>query len=52
MIGVNVGAAVIALGVALMIARVLAKQLGGEPREAVALAGDIAAGNLRVMVRL
>ena len=50
--GLIIAAAVVALGVALVIARGLAKQLGGEPRDAAALASDIAAGNLRVAVRL
>ncbi|MGF7000955.1 methyl-accepting chemotaxis protein [Paraburkholderia sp. GAS32] len=50
--GLIVAAAVVALGVALIIARGLVKQLGGEPRDAAALASDIADGNLRVAVRL
>jgi methyl-accepting chemotaxis protein len=51
-IGLIIAAAVVALGVALIIARGIGKQLGGEPRDAVALASEIAAGNLRVAVRL
>ncbi|MGF6917931.1 methyl-accepting chemotaxis protein [Paraburkholderia sp. 40] len=51
-IGLVIAAAAVALGVALVIARALTRQLGGEPREAAALASEIAAGNLRVAVRL
>ena len=51
-IGLIVAATAIALVLALVIARGLAKQLGGEPREAAALASDIAGGNLRTAVRL
>ncbi|HWZ47797.1 MAG TPA: methyl-accepting chemotaxis protein [Herbaspirillum sp.] len=51
-IGLIVAAAVFGLGVALFIARGFAKQLGGEPRDAMALASEIAAGNLRVPVQL
>jgi methyl-accepting chemotaxis protein len=51
-IGMIVAAVAITLGVAIFIARGLAKQLGGEPREAAALASAIAAGDLRVTVRL
>jgi methyl-accepting chemotaxis protein len=45
-------ATAIALALALIIASGLAKQLGGEPRDAAALASDIAEGNLRAVVRL
>jgi methyl-accepting chemotaxis protein len=41
-----------AIAVALYIGRGLARQLGGEPREAMLVASEIAAGNLRVPVRL
>jgi methyl-accepting chemotaxis protein len=51
-IGLIAAAAVLALGVALLIARRFAQQLGGEPREAAALAGAIAAGQLSVAVPL
>jgi len=51
-IGLAVVATVVALALALTIARGLAKQLGGEPRDAAALASDIAAGNLRTTIRL
>jgi methyl-accepting chemotaxis protein len=51
-IGLIVVAVAVAIGMVLIIARSLARQLGGEPREAVALASEIAAGNLRVAVRL
>jgi methyl-accepting chemotaxis protein len=51
-IGLIAVAVVLSLGVALLIARGLAQQLGGEPRDAAALAGAIAAGNLRVAARL
>src|SRR5258706_16349621 len=51
-IGLIVAAAVFGLGVALFIARGFAKQLGGEPRDAMALASEIAAGNLSVPVQL
>jgi methyl-accepting chemotaxis protein len=51
-IGLIVAAAMVALGVALFIARGLARQLGGEPRDAASLAGQIAAGNLRITVPL
>jgi len=51
-IGFIVAAVAVALGVAVIIARGLAKQLGGEPRDAMALASEIAAGNLSVAVRL
>jgi methyl-accepting chemotaxis protein len=51
-IGLLIAAAVVALGVALVIARALMQQLGGEPWEAAALAREVAAGNLRVAVRL
>jgi methyl-accepting chemotaxis protein len=51
-VGLIVAAAVVALAVALFIARGFARQLGGEPREAAAMASAIAAGNLRVTVRL
>ncbi|WP_414694291.1 methyl-accepting chemotaxis protein [Paraburkholderia sp.] len=51
-IGLIAAAVVVALGVALVIARGLARQLGGEPRDAALLAGEIAAGNLRVAVTL
>jgi methyl-accepting chemotaxis protein len=50
--GLIVVATAIALALALVIARGLAKQLGGEPREAAVLACDIAEGNLRTVVRL
>jgi len=45
-------ATAVALALALVIARGVAKQLGGEPREAAALASNIAAGNLQTVVRL
>ncbi|MFM0742231.1 MCP four helix bundle domain-containing protein, partial [Paraburkholderia xenovorans] len=45
-------AGVIGLTVALLIARALAKQLGGEPGDAVELAGEIAAGNLALELAL
>ncbi|WP_281000739.1 methyl-accepting chemotaxis protein [Paraburkholderia sp. D15] len=45
-------AALIALGVALIIARGVVRQLGGEPREAAAMASAIAGGNLRIAVPL
>jgi methyl-accepting chemotaxis protein len=51
-IGLIVAATAIALALALVIARGVAKQLGGEPREAAALASDIADGNLRTEIRL
>jgi methyl-accepting chemotaxis protein len=51
-VGLIVAAAAVALAVALFIARGFARQLGGEPREAAALASAIAAGNLRVTVPL
>ena len=51
-VGLIVAAAAVALGVALFIARGFARQLGGEPREAAAMASAIAAGNLRVAVPL
>jgi methyl-accepting chemotaxis protein len=51
-IGMIAAAVMVALGVAIFIARGLARQLGGEPRDAAALASEIAAGNLRVAVRL
>jgi len=51
-IGLVVAATAIALALALMIARGVAKQLGGEPRDAAALASDIAGGNLRTAVQL
>jgi methyl-accepting chemotaxis protein len=51
-IGLIVAAAVFGLGVALFIARGFPKQLGGEPRDAMALASEIAAGNLSVPVQL
>ncbi|WP_434114086.1 methyl-accepting chemotaxis protein [Paraburkholderia caffeinilytica] len=51
-IGLIVAAAVIGVGVALVIARGLVKQLGGEPREAAAMASAIAGGNLRIAVPL
>jgi methyl-accepting chemotaxis protein len=51
-IGLIIVSVVVALGVAVLIARSLAKQLGGEPRDAATLAGEIAAGNLRVEARL
>jgi methyl-accepting chemotaxis protein len=50
--GLIAAAAMVALGVALFIARGLARQLGGEPRDAAALASQIAAGNLRIGVPL
>ncbi|MGA9912977.1 methyl-accepting chemotaxis protein [Paraburkholderia sp.] len=50
--GMTIGMVLVALGVAQIIARVVLKQLGGEPRDATSLAGEIAAGNLRVAVRL
>ncbi|ALK34122.1 methyl-accepting chemotaxis protein [Burkholderia plantarii] len=51
-IGFSAAAAVIALGVALLIARGVVGQLGGEPREAAAMASAIAAGNLHIAVPL
>ena len=51
-VGLIVIATAIALALALVIARGLAQQLGGEPRDAAALASDIADGNLRTVVRL
>jgi methyl-accepting chemotaxis protein len=45
-------AAVVAIVVALVIAFGVARQLGGEPRDAMALASEIAAGNLRATVQL
>ena len=51
-IGMIVAAVIVSFSVALFIARGLAKQLGGEPRDAAAMAGEIAAGNLRYAVRL
>jgi methyl-accepting chemotaxis protein len=51
-VGLIVAASAVALALALVIARGLAKQLGGEPREAAALASDIAEGNLCTVVRL
>jgi methyl-accepting chemotaxis protein len=51
-VGLIVAAAAVALAVALFIARGFARQLGGEPREAAAMASAIAAGNLRVTVPL
>ena len=50
--GLIIAAAMVALGVALFIARGLARQLGGEPRDATTLASQIAAGNLRIRVPL
>jgi methyl-accepting chemotaxis protein len=50
--GLIVVASAMALALGLVIARGLAKQLGGEPREAAALAGEIAEGNLCADVRL
>lgn len=51
-IGVIVAAAVVTLGLALVVARGLARQLGGEPREAATVASHIAAGNLGVGITL
>ncbi|SIO17223.1 methyl-accepting chemotaxis protein [Paraburkholderia phenazinium] len=51
-VGLIAAAAAVALAVALFIARGFARQLGGEPREAAAMASAIAAGNLRVTVPL
>ncbi|WP_429315777.1 methyl-accepting chemotaxis protein [Paraburkholderia sp. GAS448] len=51
-VGLIVIATAIALALALVIARGLAQQLGGEPRDAAALASSIADGNLRTVVRL
>ena len=51
-VGLIVAAAAVALAVALFIARGFARQLGGEPREAAAMASAIAAGDLRVTVQL
>jgi methyl-accepting chemotaxis protein len=51
-VGLIVVASAMALALGLVIARGLAKQLGGEPREAAALAGEIAEGNLCADVRL
>jgi methyl-accepting chemotaxis protein len=51
-IGLIVAAAVATLGLSLVIARGLARQLGGEPRDAATLASHIAAGNLRVEIAL
>jgi methyl-accepting chemotaxis protein len=51
-VGLMIAAAAVALGVALVIARGFARQLGGEPSDAAAMASAIAAGNLRVTVPL
>lgn len=51
-IGLIIASAAVALRVALVIASGLARQLGGEPREVAALASEIAAGNLRIKMRL
>ncbi|CAN0626406.1 Methyl-accepting chemotaxis protein I [Burkholderia multivorans] len=51
-VGLIIAAVAMALGVALVITRGLTRQLGGEPRDAAALASEIAAGNLRVAVSL
>ena len=51
-IAFGVAGIAVALGVAIIISRGLSKQLGGEPRDAAALASEIARGNLRVTVRL
>ncbi|MEM5327889.1 methyl-accepting chemotaxis protein [Paraburkholderia sp. JHI2823] len=51
-VGLIVAASASALLLALVIARGLARQLGGEPREAAALASDIAQGNLCTAVPL
>jgi len=51
-IGLIIAAAAVALAVALFIARGFARQLGGEPRDAAAVASAIAAGNLRIAVPL
>jgi methyl-accepting chemotaxis protein len=51
-IGLIVAATAVALALALVIASGLTKQLGGEPREAAALASDIAEGNLCTVLRL
>jgi len=51
-VGLIVAASAIALVLALVIAGGLARQLGGEPREAAALASDIAQGNLCTVVPL
>ncbi|WP_233885737.1 methyl-accepting chemotaxis protein [Paraburkholderia flagellata] len=51
-IGFITAAAIVALGVALLIARGVGRQLGGEPRDAAMLASQIAGGNLRVGVPL
>jgi methyl-accepting chemotaxis protein len=47
-----VAAVVLALAIALFIARNLSRQLGGEPREAAALAAHIAGGDVSVAVPL
>nr|WP_280868812.1 methyl-accepting chemotaxis protein [Herbaspirillum sp. LeCh32-8] len=51
-IGVTVLAALVSLAIALFIARRLARQLGGEPGDAMRLSAEIAAGNLRADVAL
>ncbi len=51
-LGLLMGAAVVTLGLALFIARGLARQLGGEPGDAASLASHIAAGNLSVGISL
>jgi methyl-accepting chemotaxis protein len=51
-VGVIVIGTAIALALALVIARRLARQLGGEPRDAAALASNIADGNLCTVVLL
>ncbi|MGQ7935378.1 methyl-accepting chemotaxis protein [Paraburkholderia sp. D1E] len=51
-IGLVAVATIVALILAWIIASGVAKQLGGEPRDAATLAGEIAAGNLRAEVRL
>ena len=50
--GVIAAAVALGLAVALFIARGFSRQLGGEPSDAVALASEIAAGNLSVSMRL
>lgn len=51
-VGLLISVACVGIAVALVIARGLRKQLGGEPRDAAELANEIATRNLRVPVRL
>lgn len=50
--GLMLAATAAAIAVAFLIGMGVAKQLGGEPRDAMTLAGEIAAGNLRATVQL